>query len=383
MVNPMRRTGDANRTSFMYTLDRLGYRGHYDVFDYMGLIPCPYNNPHLAGRASVEQATGYGLIVFDAGTIRSDVIPDDRQVSFNYPVDQAGWFRDWLSQGASSEAGYATLWLLGENIIEEQLGDRRPPTPHVLYTDFLGVDLLNASQSAYTSPEVAGLQSYTFFTSDGSSTADFTGDVYSVKGGCPEPRDFDAMLATGTAAATHRYKNPVTSGLGSAALVMNSDPVAGWSTIVQSHPWFDIREASSGPVQGAERGVRTALAAKILAGVLPARDQRSEDPTDLSEDDLTRAAPMRTALFANVPNPFNPTTAIRFDLSGDVHVALRIYNVAGRLVRTLVNGPMERKRHAIVWDGLDDAGVPVSSGIYFYRLEAGDFSDSRKMVVLR
>ena len=70
-------------------------------------------------------------------------------------------------------------------------------------------------------------------------------------------------------------------------------------------------------------------------------------------------------------------------MASDTHVQLRIYDVAGRLVRTLLNEPMERNRHAVVWDGLDNAGVPLSSGIYFYRLETGDFTASRKMVVLR
>jgi hypothetical protein len=88
-------------------------------------------------------------------------------------------------------------------------------------------------------------------------------------------------------------------------------------------------------------------------------------------------------LYQNVPNPFNPTTTIRFDLAAEAHVELRIYDVAGRLVRTLANQPMGRNLNAIVWDGLDLAGLPVPSGVYFYRLKAGDFTDTRKMVVLR
>ena len=123
----------------------------------------------------------------------------------------------------------------------------------------------------------------------------------------------------------------------------------------------------------------------ILGAVLPVDCQQVQDPTTDVEgrNDQLDALPKVTALYQNVPNPFNPVTTIHFDLARDMQVQLRIYNVSGRLVRTLANGPMERKRHQLVWDGLDDAGVPVSSGIYFYRLEAGNFRDTRKMVVLR
>jgi hypothetical protein len=93
--------------------------------------------------------------------------------------------------------------------------------------------------------------------------------------------------------------------------------------------------------------------------------------------------PRRTALYQNVPNPFNPTTTIRFDLAKKSDVTLRIYDVAGRLVRTLVDGSLPRDRHAVLWDGLNDAGSQVASGVYFYRLVAGDFTEVKKMTILK
>ena len=93
----------------------------------------------------------------------------------------------------------------------------------------------------------------------------------------------------------------------------------------------------------------------------------------------------RTQLAQNYPNPFNPSTTIRYTVGVPGRVTLRIYDVAGRLVRTLVD-----QRHSAVttwyavnWDGRNDTGAPVSSGIYFYRLEATRFSETRKMVLLR
>jgi hypothetical protein len=92
----------------------------------------------------------------------------------------------------------------------------------------------------------------------------------------------------------------------------------------------------------------------------------------------------RTALHPNTPNPFNPVTTIHFDLAQDGPVTLRIYDVAGRLVRTLVDGPMSAGfAHQVPWNGLDDAGGRVSSGIYFTRLVAGDVTATRRMLVMK
>ncbi len=204
----------------MYTLDRLGYRGHYDVYDHSG-TGGPYNHHHLGGRATVEQATGYGLILYDAGVRSSLVIPDGREVLEGKEVDQAGWFRDWLARGAGSEAGYATLWILGANILESS----RPPRP-LLYEQFLGVDLVEASQSSDPNPDVEGQGAFAFFTPDGMANADFTHDVYTLQGSCLR-RSYDALAALGSAVPTHRYKKAATGQLGSAAMVMNSDPSAG------------------------------------------------------------------------------------------------------------------------------------------------------------
>jgi hypothetical protein len=89
------------------------------------------------------------------------------------------------------------------------------------------------------------------------------------------------------------------------------------------------------------------------------------------------------ALAQNDPNPFNPSTTISFSLDNDTFALLTIYDVAGRLVRTLVNRKLARGRHSEVWDGRDVGGVEVVSGIYFYRLEAGSRAIKKKMLLLK
>lgn len=90
------------------------------------------------------------------------------------------------------------------------------------------------------------------------------------------------------------------------------------------------------------------------------------------------------ALHHAVPNPFNPRTTIAFEIPSPNTVRLGVYDVAGRLIRRLVGGEvLGTGRHEVVWQGRDDAGGPVPSGLYFYRLDAGAFSETRRMVLLK
>lgn len=104
------------------------------------------------------------------------------------------------------------------------------------------------------------------------------------------------------------------------------------------------------------------------------------DPV-ISGSELTQ--PMLPALNQNYPNPFNPTTRIRFDLPRAVHVKLSIYNVKGELVSTIVDQHMSAGRKEVTWSATDNRGRSVASGIYFYRLVADDFVQTKKMVLLR
>jgi hypothetical protein len=90
-----------------------------------------------------------------------------------------------------------------------------------------------------------------------------------------------------------------------------------------------------------------------------------------------------SSLQQNIPNPFNPTTTIAFSLERSCGVSLRIYDAGGGLVRTLVDGAREARNYEVTWDGRDDLGRTVASGVYFYRLTAGSFTQARKMVLLK
>jgi hypothetical protein len=95
------------------------------------------------------------------------------------------------------------------------------------------------------------------------------------------------------------------------------------------------------------------------------------------------SAPLEFGLDQNVPNPFNPVTTISYELPSAADVTVSIYNAAGKLVRTLVDGRQDAGRKSAVWDGTNDAGLKVASGVYMYRLEADGRDCDRRMVLLK
>ncbi len=91
----------------------------------------------------------------------------------------------------------------------------------------------------------------------------------------------------------------------------------------------------------------------------------------------------RFAMAQNSPNPFNPSTTIRYDLPAPGRVELAVYNAAGRRVANLIDGDLEPGGHTATWNGVDEAGRPVASGVYFFRLTHGGESVTRKGVLLK
>lgn len=93
--------------------------------------------------------------------------------------------------------------------------------------------------------------------------------------------------------------------------------------------------------------------------------------------------PTTPVLRANMPNSFNPSTTIRFELPQLADVQLDIYELLGQKVRTLVAGQRSAGRHEAVWDGRDASGILVGNGVYFYRLQAGELAQMRRMLLLK
>jgi hypothetical protein len=104
---------------------------------------------------------------------------------------------------------------------------------------------------------------------------------------------------------------------------------------------------------------------------------------EVKEGDEGDVLPPAFALLQNYPNPFNPTTKIEFLVSRSGQVRIDIFNILGQKVSTLVDQNLKAGHKLVNWDGKDDSGQEVSSGIYFYRIKTSDFSQTKKMVLLR
>jgi len=106
-------------------------------------------------------------------------------------------------------------------------------------------------------------------------------------------------------------------------------------------------------------------------------------PTGVDPLHIGDLTPKVYSLSQNYPNPFNPTTQIGYGLPKDSRVELKVFNIMGQEVTTLVNGWQKAGYRSVVWDGNDNSGHPVASGVYFYRLKAEEFNFIKKMVLLK
>lgn len=100
-------------------------------------------------------------------------------------------------------------------------------------------------------------------------------------------------------------------------------------------------------------------------------------------EEAVESKPTHFNLEQNYPNPFNPETVIRFSLPQDSRVSLRVYNVLGQVVNTLVDEMLPAGNHSVSWDGKSEQGSDVASGVYFYRIKAGNHESIMKMTLLR
>jgi hypothetical protein len=150
----------------------------------------------------------------------------------------------------------------------------------------------------------------------------------------------------------------------------------------------DYQKGGIGLAEGAVAEVRLRLRQDNPKGpvvsvadlLVQGSDRRTLRAVNLADLLLT---PSDFALSHNYPNPFNPVTTIRYAIPQAERVALRVYNLLGQQVATLVDARQEAGFYAIQWDGKDAQGRPAASGVYFYRMQAGKFTRTEKMLLLK
>jgi hypothetical protein len=194
-------------------------------------------------------------------------------------------------------------------------------------------------------------------------------DSMYVFGGCPIINDFDVLNPVGASVSGFDYPN----GSGS-AVIMAENPNEGGTdarVVLSGFDYGYIRDDNPGFPTDQTDHLRDILLWLI-----------NEVNPPVGSDPKPQFA---NALRDNFPNPFNPTTTIEYSIKEAGLVSLKVYNVAGQLVRTLVNeqGTPQVATFTVTWDGRNDAGEAVSSGVYFYKLVAQNFTQTKKMVLLK
>ncbi len=187
-------------------------------------------------------------------------------------------------------------------------------------------------------------------------------------GGCPIINDFDVITPTGAAQLEMTYSDNAAHG----AVISQITPNAAGDTarvMLSGFSYHEIRDdRAQAPVDRVTH----------LATVLRWLDNQVDDPTAVQT-----TPQFENRLAQNYPNPFNPSTTIKYSIKERAHVSLKIYNVAGQLVKTLVDEEKAPGEYATGWNGRSDAGNPVSSGVYFYRLVTKNFTQTKKLVILK
>ena len=156
---------------------------------------------------------------------------------------------------------------------------------------------------------------------------------------------------------------------------LDGNEVIGYKIFAEG--WLQGDEKWGRPVDIAVMSDGSLLISDDLAGVIY---RVSYAEASINEPNFI---PEAFALHPNYPNPFNPSTTISYDLPEQAHVTLGIYDLLGKQIKTLANQSQDAGRRIAVWDGTDDLGRQVSAGVYLYRIQAGEFTHTRKMLLLK
>jgi hypothetical protein len=197
-----------------------------------------------------------------------------------------------------------------------------------------------------------------------------------LNGGCPIVNAFDLYVLSSTG-------NAGKSGL----LMTYPNSFAAATRYATDYNTFSTTDSARVVLGGfgfnwiEEGGERLNLAKQVVQNYF--KEANCYIASGVEEGGGVEAPSLRNSLRQNMPNPFNPETAIRYTVARAGPVALRIYNVSGALVRTLVDRVQVAGDHVERWNGTDDHGRPLPSGAYFYRIESEGFLESKKLILLR
>ncbi len=307
--------------------------------------------------ASSIFCTAYEMVIFDSGDLNSVTMSEGTEHSDK--SNDAGLLIDWMDDSEHD----VSLLVMGDQVAYDLSNSAAASALHLM-SILCGVTLVDNSYFDLTGGHEGGGVFNPLVT--GVANGPFDGLEYHLSGGCPFVKDFDVLEATGP--GEYGLKYPDYNSL---------ERYAGIYT-------YQLNNASQ-PL----RTVWIGHSLKSMTGVYPWPERTSlvYMATQFFERAPWGATPAEipavTSLADNFPNPFNPSTRVKFGLAKKGHVSIRIYDVSGRLVRILIDEVREAGAYEVVWDGANDRGRATASGIYFCRMEAPDYERTLKMVLLR
>lgn len=303
----------------------------------------------------------YRVIIWNSGNLHSGTVGDGT----GNPDKEDDWGILFAFVDLHSNSNGSGIYFSGNDLAEEWSGLLGPSAVN-FKSAYMNFNLEKADH------RVLG-QDYPFAIGESESIFEHpeTGaDTMIVWDGCSEMNDFDVLSPYGSATGQMTYNDPGNLQAGAvltqASTNINENPVgvvlSGFSF---SHIWDDVPAGIPD---------RTDHLTDILNWLM----NQSNSPTAIG---ATTA--LANNLLQNYPNPFNPSTTIKYSIKDRAHVSLKIYNVAGFLVRTLVNEKKIPGVYTVKWNSENNSGDPVASGVYFYRLVTKEFTKTRKLVVLK
>jgi hypothetical protein len=299
----------------------------------------------------------YRNIIWYSGDLTDGLICDG--VVSNDKGDDFAVLYTYIDQSPLSPG----LWITGDYNATEW-ASLATPSPVALRTAYMNFNVLTTDHKSLgipISPLVIG--------QTGGAFDNITGpDTLVAYGGCPKINKFDVLQQNGLSVA-EAYYDGNTSHVASLSQTTTNGAGMTARILLEGYGFHYIRDDRPSGILDRVIHLKKALAFLNTGTQTPT----AVDP-----------AGYRYSLSQNYPNPFNPTTNIQYTVRDYAPVSLKVYNVAGQLIRTLVNeNKSPGEVHVATWDGRNDIGQAVSSGVYFYKLVAGDYVQTRKMVLLK
>ena len=336
-----------------------------DKYDVNGPSSGVSNGP--GSRAGNVLLTNYYyVIVWDSGDL------DDLTLGYGPPdSDKSGdcqMLVDWMNLSEH----YCGLWICGDGVAADLDGSTEPAAL-ALMNVWCGVDLAHDSyfdlsggrlDGGVVNPLVTGDPAGGVFVHAG------VPDQFYLWGGCPIINSFDVLEKTGGGEYALVYPD-IEEMTRASGVRCYSTNAGGYGVRTM---WFGFSFQAIRDDNWAAPIDRFHIVSDVIQWF-------QAGPVNPNVTDAT--APKANRLAQNFPNPFNPSTTIRYDLRAKGLVTIKVFDVSGRLVRTLVDGVREAGGHSVVWDGWNDSGREAESGIYFCKMETAGFSAVKKLVLLR